>query len=167
MSAVKQLRKQVGLTQQQLAARAETAQSTIAAYEAGRKSPTLRTLEKTARAVGLEAHVVFVTRMTRSDKRSLAYHRAVLQVIRMDPATVISRARTQLTFLSDLHPHASGLLRRWHSWLDLSIEDLANRLLDVHEDARDMRQISPFAGVLSASERARVLREFQRSDALE
>jgi DNA-binding XRE family transcriptional regulator len=52
VNAINVLRHLAGLTQQELAARAGTAQPTIAAYEASRKSPTLRTLEKLARAAG-------------------------------------------------------------------------------------------------------------------
>ena len=53
MKVIKTLRRQTGLAQQEMAARAGTAQPTIAAYESGAKSPTVRTVEKTARAVGL------------------------------------------------------------------------------------------------------------------
>ena len=69
MNAVRELRRKAGLTQTELARMAGTSQPTIAAYEAGRKSPTLQTLSRIARAVGLEAMVSFVPVMTREDRR--------------------------------------------------------------------------------------------------
>lgn len=165
MNVIKALRRQSGLTQQELAARAGTAQSTIAAYESGAKSPTLRTVEKTARAVGLEMHVTFVPPMTREDQRSLAFHRAIATRLADDPETTLDRARQQLRLLTDNHAHAAPLLKQWHCWLSLPVAALINRMLDPGEHARDMRQVSPFAGALSARERAAVLHEFREGHA--
>jgi len=161
VNAIKTLRQLVGLTQQQLATRADTAQSAIAAYESGRKSPTFRTLQKAARAAGLELHVSFVPPMTREDRRSLAFHRAVAARLAADPVNTLDRAKRHLRLLSRRHAHAAPLLRQWRCWLDLPVAELARRLLDPGEHARDMRQVSPFAGVLSPRERAEVLREFR------
>lgn len=161
MNVIKTLRQLAGLTQQQLAARAETAQSTIAAYESGRKSPTLRTLEKTARAAGLEMHVSFTPPMTREDRRSLAFHRAVAARLATDPEPTLDRARRHLRMLERSQAHAAPLLKQWRCWLSLPVAELAHRMLDPGEHARDMRQVSPFAGVLSARERAAVLRDFR------
>lgn len=164
MNVIKALRRQTGLTQQELAVRAGTAQPTIAAYESGAKSPTLRTVEKTARAVGLEMHVTFVAPMTREDRRSLAFHRAVADRLAEDPEPALEAARRHLRLLTRNHEHAAPILSRWRCWLDLPVAELINRMLDPGQDARDMRQVSPFAGVLSARERAAVLRSF-REDA--
>jgi len=158
---MKTLRRVAGLTQQQLATRAQTAQSTIAAYESGRKSPTVRTLEKTARAAGLELHVSFVPPMSREDQRSLAFHRAVAARLEADPEGTRERARRHLRLLGRRHPHAAPLFRQWRCWLDLPLAELIRRMLDPGEHAREMRQVSPFAGVLSGGERAAVLREFR------
>jgi len=51
MRNVKDLRTSVKMTQTELADRAGTSQPTIAAYEAGRKSPTLRTLTRLTHSV--------------------------------------------------------------------------------------------------------------------
>ena len=77
MNIIRQLRLQARVTQQVLAQRAGTSQSAIAAYEVGKKSPTLRTLEKLASAVNLDVETRFVPRLTRVERRSLAYHQAV------------------------------------------------------------------------------------------
>lgn len=50
---IHKLRKMRGLSQAELAERAGLSQPSIGAIEAGRKSPTLRTLEKIASALGI------------------------------------------------------------------------------------------------------------------
>jgi transcriptional regulator with XRE-family HTH domain len=47
-------RRRAGLTLRQLAARAGTSHATLAAYEAGRKAPTVDTFERVLRAAGYE-----------------------------------------------------------------------------------------------------------------
>jgi transcriptional regulator with XRE-family HTH domain len=77
MSAIRTLRRASGLTQAALAQAGHTSQPTIAAYEAGRKSPTLVTVYRLARSAGLEATVIFHPPMTREERRSLALHSAI------------------------------------------------------------------------------------------
>lgn len=55
---VRLLRQAAGLTQQQLAERASTTQPVIARLERGVRLPTLRTLEKVARALGQDLHLL-------------------------------------------------------------------------------------------------------------
>ena len=50
-------RTQQNLTQRELARRAGTSQTAIAAYEAGRRSPTLDTLSRVIRAAGLDLRI--------------------------------------------------------------------------------------------------------------
>ena len=47
-------RARAGLSLRELAARAKTSHSTLAAYEAGHKAPSLATLERIVRAAGFE-----------------------------------------------------------------------------------------------------------------
>ena len=77
MNSVVRLRGLAGLTQVDMARRAGTSQPTIAAYEAGSKSPTARTLERIAAALGFSVVYEFVPEMTREERRSLALHRAI------------------------------------------------------------------------------------------
>lgn len=55
MSKIKTLREQLGLSQQELAKAAGVAQSSIHYIETGQKSPTTRTLQKLAAALGVPA----------------------------------------------------------------------------------------------------------------
>lgn len=54
---VRQIREAAGLTQNELAARAGTSRSTISAYENGRKSPTVDTLQRLAHVAGVVLRV--------------------------------------------------------------------------------------------------------------
>lgn len=157
---IRRLRQIAGVTQQEAARRATTSQATIAAYESGRKSPTLRTLANLARALGLEPSIDFVPALTREDRRSLAYHRAVAEVLASDPEA-IARARRWLAQHRGKHPHARALFDLWGEWLMLPLEELLSKILSTSEIARSMRQVSPFAGTLSAAERRRVLEKFR------
>lgn len=53
-AVVTEARRRAGLTQQALAVRAGTTQSTIAAYEAGAKEPSAKTMTRIANAAGFE-----------------------------------------------------------------------------------------------------------------
>lgn len=162
MNPIRRLRSQAGLTQSQLGALAGTSQPTIALYEAGEKSPTLATLERLARAANLQVSVSFVPDMTPEDSRSLAYHAAVIEKLKANPTAVITKARKNLGTLAALHPHARELLDRWKKWLSLPVDELIARCLDGGWLSRDMRQVTPFAGILTAKERAKIIKEMRR-----
>jgi transcriptional regulator with XRE-family HTH domain len=51
---LRRVRQRAGLTLRQLAELAETSHSTLSAYEAGRKVPTVATLDRIVRAAGFE-----------------------------------------------------------------------------------------------------------------
>ena len=164
MNPVRELRRKAGLTQTELARIAGTSQPTIAAYEAGRKSPTLQTLSRIARAVGLEAMVFFVPVMTREDRRSLYLHRAVADRLIKEPKVVLEHAQRNLSLMRDRHPHAHSLFNQWRSILSRPIDEIVAAVLDPSLHGRDLRKVTPFAGVLSADERTRVYRNFTRRD---
>ena len=164
MNPVRKLRLRAGITQQELAVMARTSQSTIAAYESGSKSPTLRTLAKLADSQDLEMVTSYMPRLTREDRRSLAFHRAIAEILRRRPVPVRRRATRNLKKLTGIHPGAKLLFDRWRAWLALPVEELVSRILDPLPPAREMRQVSPFSGVLSPEDRARILRQFRAQD---
>jgi transcriptional regulator with XRE-family HTH domain len=57
---LREARGRAGLTQRQLASRAEKAQSEIAKIERGRRDPTVTTLERLVRAAGFDLEVRLV-----------------------------------------------------------------------------------------------------------
>lgn len=162
MSPVRRLRREAGLTQKALAAKAGTSQSTIAAYEAGAKHPTWGTIERLAAAVGLEPVVSFTPLLQYADFRSLCFHRAVAEALKRDPDRARERAGRHLRRLQHLHPHAAGLLDQWERWLANPTDELVAKMLDPGPAAREMRQVSPFAGLLTPEERVRVLRQARK-----
>ena len=164
MNEIRALRVRTGLSQSALAAAAGTSQPTIAAYEAERKSPTLDTVRRLAWSVGLEAKVEFHPPLTREDRRSLYLHEAIVRRLREDPKGVLARARANLKLMSARHAGARQLLREWTVLLDRTVDDLVPVLLDASPRARELRQVTPFAGVLSAAERAEVYRAFARRE---
>jgi len=89
---------------------------------------------------------------------------AIAELVAQSPKPVISRARQNLARLKQKHPDAGVLFDTWHDWLELPPRKLIFRLLDLDLEARDMRQVSPFSGVLTAGERARILSEFRREE---
>lgn len=161
VNVIRQLRHQVRVTQARLAAMAGTSQSAIAAYESGSKSPTLRTIHRLATVLGLEPDIRFVASLTREDHRSLAYHRAIAEHLLRNPGQILERARKNLRRLQALHPHATHLLSLWAAWLDLPPTALTDEIMRTSELARDMRQVSPFSGILSPGERRLVLAAFR------
>ncbi len=48
---------------------------------------------------------------------------------------------------------------RWEQLLDRPIPEIRRALVDETQEAHDLRQNSPFAGLLSEPERTRILRE--------
>jgi transcriptional regulator with XRE-family HTH domain len=164
MNAVRRLRQQAGMTQAKLASLAGTSQPTIAAYETGSKSPTLDTVGRIANSLGLEASIEYVPRLTREDRRSLEYHRAVVAKLRRSPSLVVAKARENLARFRAKHPDARRLFERWGQWLELPVEDLVLLCLDPGPSARDMRQVTPFAGILSAGDRLEILEKFRKQE---
>lgn len=161
LNVIRRLREHVGLTQKSLAERCGTSQPTIASYESGKKSPTVTTLQRLSMALGLDLVVAFTPRMTREDLRSLAYHKEIAKGLQQLPGSTIRRTKQTLIRMSKKHPEATVLFQRWKRWLNLPLEELISHILDPGTLARDMRQVSPFAGILSSEKRAKILTKFR------
>jgi transcriptional regulator with XRE-family HTH domain len=160
MNPVRTLRERTRLTQAALARTAGTSQPAIAAYEAGRKSPTVGTVERLAAAAGLEAAFDFVPPLTREDRRSLALHRAIAARLAADPGPILDHARRNLERMAPAGAPRSQLLREWDVLLQRPVAALLPVLIDPGPWARELRHVTPFAGILTAPERAGVYRSF-------
>ena len=157
MNVILDLRKTSGLTQRRIAELAGTSQPTIAAYENGRKSPTLDTVERIATSVGLSLNWKVGRIPTREELRSIAYHEALRPILMKDEKSVRRKARENIRRMKSVHPHAGRLLNLWRAWLDLPISTLCDLMVEQSELAADMRQVSPFSGILSASKRREII----------
>lgn len=67
-TTLRRARKRAGLSLRSLAARADTSHSTLAAYEAGRKVPTVETLDRIVRAAGYELALDLVPSVGGTDR---------------------------------------------------------------------------------------------------
>lgn len=100
--------------------------------------------------------------LTREELRSLWLNRAVAARIAMDPDGVVSRARQNLDRFERIHEGSSVArwLERWRRVLDAGPEQVMEVLTSTAPEAAELRQNSPFAGVLSDRDRHRVLDSF-------
>ena len=162
---IRNLRKKAELTQSALARAGGSSQPTIAAYEADRKSPTVNTLRRLAKSVGLDADVYYHPALTREERRSLALHDAIAARLRADPERVVALARRNLARMIDrAGAPTPQSLREWDVLLDRPLAELLPLLTDREPWARELRHVTPFAGVLSAADRARVYARFGKPD---
>jgi transcriptional regulator with XRE-family HTH domain len=152
------------MTLEDLAARSGTSAPTLSNYERGQKEPRFSTLERIVAATGhelrLEALPSRVRRpLTRKDRRSLALHRLVAARLAADPDAVIGRASKNLDHLREVHDDGSAdrYLDAWEALLRGPLDDLLDALTSERQSARDLRNVSPFAGVLGDDERRRIL----------
>ena len=161
MNPVQTIRIVAGWTQSRLAQTAGTSQPTVAAYETGAKSPTWRTVKRLAESAELACYPSVGQPMTRDQARSLALHQAIVEAMMADPEAVLDAGRGNLVRMRRSNPAARELLDEWGRILRQPVQQIAARTLDPGERGRDLRQVTPFAGVLDPRRRADVYRSFQ------
>jgi hypothetical protein len=91
-----------------------------------------------------------------AERRSLAMHRAIADRLRADPA-LIDKARARVAAWRANGEVHTDYVDAWERLLALCLDELCAQLVDPGEHARALRQVSPFAGVLSARERWSIL----------
>lgn len=124
----------------------------------------MRTLRRLALAAGFDLKVDITPAMTREERRSLFVHRHIAELLRRDPGPVVSMARANLDKMRRLHPAAADTFDQWERILGGSIDEMVGVLTSADQDARELRQVTPFAGVLDARERALAYAEFRRTE---
>ncbi|HSW29682.1 MAG TPA: hypothetical protein VLH75_09410 [Longimicrobiales bacterium] len=102
--------------------------------------------------------------MTREERRSLHLHRAIAERLRADPAGVVETARHALDRMRAGASSSSQPLREWDVLLDRPAEALIELLTDPSPWARELRHVTPFAGVLTGAERAEAYRTFAEEE---
>ena len=100
--------------------------------------------------------------LTREEMRSLWLNRAVAARVARDPATVLERARQNLDRFERIHEGTAVeiWLERWRHVLDSGPEAVMEVLTSTAPEASELRQNSPFPGVLAEDERHAVLKSF-------
>jgi hypothetical protein len=100
--------------------------------------------------------------MTREEKRSLALHRALARRLISSPEATLKQARITLRRMAKVVAPRSQLLREWAIILKRPPSAIVHAMLDPSPWGRELRHVTPFAGVLDARERADVYRAFKR-----
>jgi excisionase family DNA binding protein len=100
--------------------------------------------------------------LTRDQLKALWLHRAVAGKLVTNPEAVLTKAKANLQLLRRVHPDgvAAAWLARWHVILDSGVEAIVEALTSRVPEAVELRQNSPFAGVLPEAERRSVLGAF-------
>jgi len=98
-----------------------------------------------------------------SEERSRAYHQVIADRLRGD-RTILERARARVDGWISPSGTPPFYALQWREVLrrDSDVEAIAAFLVDDHELARELRQSSPFAGVLSPEERWQIWRAWRR-----
>lgn len=96
--------------------------------------------------------------------RSLALHEVIAQRLLDDPDALIRRARETLVLMMERHPGAAPLLSEWDAILSRPASEVADTLVDPRQRSRELREVTPFAGILSPAERAEIDRRFAASE---
>jgi len=102
--------------------------------------------------------------LTREELRSLWLNRAVAARLARDPDRVLSRARKNLDRWSKIHSgnSAEHWLKQWEGVIAEGPETVMETLTSTSPHAAELRQNSPFPGVLTDKERQDVLESFAR-----
>ena len=93
-----------------------------------------------------------------AEERSLALHQAVAERVRRTPALLESARARVRAWQADGRMNAR-YAEAWERVLALPIEDVCAFMTDRGEEARALRQSTPFVGVLDARTRLRIWRQ--------
>jgi len=161
---VRQLRQRTGLSQRGLAELAGTSGPTVADYEAGRKEPRLSTLDRFAEATGAALELRFVpTRHERALQRqrnlrlAIAAATAVRVQERWPDATELAEGQLAAMERTMRGDSAVRWIDTWRRAITAGPKAVRHTLLRDDEEGDDLRQVAPFAGMLSDAERRIVL----------
>ena len=91
---IRTARRRAGLTLRELAARAQTSHSTLAAYEQARKTPNVDTLDRILTACGFRVDVALVARPREVGADPAARGRELVEVLELAEMFPARHART-------------------------------------------------------------------------
>lgn len=102
----------------------------------------------------------------REDRVSYELHRAVAEKIREDPEPILDKARTNLQKMASRRrdAYSEGWVEEWSTLVnDGDLRRLVEGMLRPDERGNDLRQMTPFAGVLSEEERLVAIHKASRA----
>ena len=153
------------MTQAELAARVGTSRSRLSAYEGGSVVPSVELFFRLLAAAGAQCRAVPVLPLSASEGKSLRLHRVIAERLVAEPDVVVAKAKVNVATMraADTAGHAVRWLDEWERLLGGSLVELVNVLLSRSPAACDLRQSTPFAGVLTSGERLAAMRVQQRA----
>ncbi len=98
--------------------------------------------------------------LRREELLSLWLHRAVAGQVVRDPSGAIAHARRNIERFRRVQPRARVWLEEWESILDAGPEAVLEMLTSSSRRAVDLRQNTPFVGLLREDERRAILAAF-------
>lgn len=101
--------------------------------------------------------------LRREELRSLWLHRAVAGKVVLDPDRAIATARRNIERMLIAEPRTAPHARAWQGLLDSGPEAVLEVLTSSERESIDLRQNTPFAGLLTEAERQAVLKAFAAS----
>lgn len=151
----------------ELARRAKTSAAALVDYEAGRHEPKLSTLQRIADASGCDLVVEIHPRLTHPEKRSLELHRMIAEKLSEDAIGVVRQAKSRIETMRAADPEGrtAKYVDAWDQLLSGPREELVGTMLSTDQNARDLRQSSPFGGVLTDEERLDAIRRVAAGEA--
>src|SRR5258705_2300084 len=102
--------------------------------------------------------------LTREEEKSLRLHQALLTPMLTDPTVVIAHAHDNLDRWTGMHRPDGMTVRYFEEWkrvLGYGLDAIVEVMVSPSQEARELRQNSPFAGVLPDETRLRVLRTLE------
>ena len=101
--------------------------------------------------------------LTRDKEQSRWLHAAIIGHLVKDPDLVLRQARDNIDRFSTVHAGtmAEHWLDQWRAALDSGPDRVLSVLVSETPEAAEMRQNSPFTGILSKDERIKVLESFR------
>ncbi|MBB4767252.1 excisionase family DNA binding protein [Actinoplanes digitatis] len=117
------------------------------------------TIERQRRIRRSDVEALIRPKMNREQQEKLWLHRAVAGRLVRDPRAVMAAAEINLRRLRRMHPEGRAWewLDRWDAVLDEGVEAVLEALTSSAAFAVDLRETSPFAGILPEKERVAVL----------
>jgi excisionase family DNA binding protein len=101
---------------------------------------------------------------TRDDRQSLWLHAAVAGRVARNPVGTLEKARANLRTMQAAHRVRSPWLERWERLVEAGPEAVIRALVADTPESVELRQNSPFAGVLTDRERRLALNAFRSID---
>lgn len=159
----------LGLSQRAAAHVCGIPQSMLSRIESGHTQPSVKTLLRVLDRLGADLHLELRSpdaggEGRREKQRSLWLNRLVVGELSRDPDRVLAIARDNITRWREIHAGRLSVLAaldRWSEILDEGVESIVATLTGQSEEAEDLRQNSPFAGVLSDEQREQALASFR------